>query len=178
MPLTRRQACELELAHSAANDAVRAVALQRHRVNHGSKDDDAFFGAPGFRQEVDVYFLVLALRWLQEACRLAAELTGDATLALAIGDFERRLPQARDIRDIREHVSATSRVRASCRHRGHGQTSPFRRALSVCVPGSGRTSYRTSRGRGRKSSLMRLYRRPSACIKHSVTRDEATPCVI
>src|SRR5579862_3048669 len=88
-PLSREQGYQLALALSTANDAIRAVALQRDRIK--DRDDDAYFAAAGFRQEVDVAFLLLALRWLREACQLVAELTGDKALAEALGDFGRRL---------------------------------------------------------------------------------------
>jgi hypothetical protein len=101
-PLSEEQGFQLELARSTANDAIRAVALQRDRIK--DRDDDAYFAAAGFRQEVDVAFLLLALRWLREACQLVVELTGDQALAGALGYFDRRLPKARDMRDVREHI--------------------------------------------------------------------------
>jgi hypothetical protein len=100
--LSREQGYQLALARSTANDAIRAIALQCDRIQ--DRDDDAYFAAAGFRQEVDVAFLLLALRWLREACQLVAELTGDEALADALGDFDRRLPEARDLRDVREHI--------------------------------------------------------------------------
>jgi hypothetical protein len=100
-PLSREQDYKLALARSTADDAIRAVALQRDRIKHR---DDAYFAAAGFRQEIDVAFLLLALRWLREACQLVAELTGDKSLAEALGNFDRRLPEARDLRDVREHI--------------------------------------------------------------------------
>lgn len=100
--LTYEQGYQLALARSAANDAVRAVALQRDRIK--DRDDDAYFAAAGFRQEVDVAFLLIALRWLREACQLVGKLTGDGGLGRALGEFDRRLPGARDLRDIREHI--------------------------------------------------------------------------
>jgi hypothetical protein len=105
MRLTPTQKHQLEMANTTANDAMRAVAMQRHRVDHGTMDDDAFFAADGFRREVDVYFMLLALRWLHESCRLAADLTRDASLVEALADFDRALPHTRDMRDVREHIS-------------------------------------------------------------------------
>lgn len=101
-PLSQEQGYRLALARSTANDAIRAVALQRDRIKH--REDDAYFAAAGFRQEVDVAFLLVALRWLREACQLVVELTQNAALAEAVGDFDRRLPAARDLRDVREHI--------------------------------------------------------------------------
>ncbi len=101
-PLSREQGFQLALARSTAHEAIRAVVLQRGRIK--DRDDDAYFALAGFRQEVDVAFLLLALRWLREACQLIAELTGDSALADALGDFDRRLPEARDLRDVREHI--------------------------------------------------------------------------
>ncbi len=101
-PLSQEQGYRLALARSTANDAIRAVALQRDRIK--DREDDAHFAAAGFRQEVDVAFLLVALRWLREACHLVVELTQSAALAAAIGNFDRRLPAARDLRDVREHI--------------------------------------------------------------------------
>lgn len=101
-PLSQEQGHRLALACSTANDAIRAVALQRDRIK--DCDDDAHFAAAGFRQEVDVAFQLVALRWLREACQLVAELTHDAALATAVDGFDRRLPGARDLRDVREHI--------------------------------------------------------------------------
>ncbi len=92
----------MALARSTANEAIRAVALQRDRIKH--REDDAYFAAAGLRQEVDVAFLLVALRWLREACQFVAELTHDTALVTAVDDFDRRLPGARDLRDVREHI--------------------------------------------------------------------------
>ncbi len=101
-PLSQEQGHRLALARSTANDAIRAVALQRDRIK--DREDDAYFAAAGFRQEVDVAFLLVALRWLREASQLVAELTHDAALVTALDAFDRRLPGARDLRDVREHI--------------------------------------------------------------------------
>jgi hypothetical protein len=102
--LYEQQGHQLAMARSAANDAIRAVALQRDRIK--DRDDDAYFAAAGFRQEVDVAFMLIALRWLREACQLVAELTGDNALNQALSDVDRGLPDARDLRDVREHIRA------------------------------------------------------------------------
>lgn len=96
---------QLEMAHSAANDAMRAVALQRRRSARESEEDDVFFADTSFRREVDVYFLLSALRWLDESCKLAGNLTKDPALLRALEEYERLLPQARDMRDVHEHVA-------------------------------------------------------------------------
>lgn len=93
------------MALSTANDAMRAIAMQLRRIECASEPDDTFFASTGFRQEVDVYFLLLALRWLHESCKLTLNLTSDSALQCAIEEFERRLPHARNMRDVREHVS-------------------------------------------------------------------------
>jgi hypothetical protein len=76
--------------------------LQRDRIK--DREDGAYFAAAGFRQEVDVAFLLVALRWLREACQLVVELTQNEALVAAVGNFDRRLPAARDLRDVREHI--------------------------------------------------------------------------
>jgi hypothetical protein len=101
-PLSQEQGHRLALARSTANDAIRAVALQCDRIK--DRDDDAHFAAAGFRQELDVAFLLVALRWLREACQLVAELIHDAALVTAVDAFDRQLPGARDLRDVREHI--------------------------------------------------------------------------
>lgn len=102
--LSWEQGYQLVLARSAAQDAMGAVALQRSRIK--DRDDDAYFAQASSRHEVDVAFLLLALRWLREACQLVAELLGSKALADAVGTFDQRLPEARDLRDIREHIRA------------------------------------------------------------------------
>jgi hypothetical protein len=105
---------KLEMANSSANDAIRAVAMQRQRVGRNIPADDRFFASAGFRQEVDVRFLVVALRWLREACRLAAAVTGDRRLEVALGEFDAAFAYgddagaenaAKDMRDIGEHLA-------------------------------------------------------------------------
>ncbi len=100
--LTEEQGYRLALARSAAIDALDAVALQRERIRE--REDDAPFAVAGSRQEIDVAFMLLALRWLREACQLIAELTEQEALAAAVRAFDHQLPQARDLRDVREHI--------------------------------------------------------------------------
>jgi hypothetical protein len=95
---------QLEMAHSAANDAVRAVAMQHGRIASALPEDEKFFAHRGFRQEVDLRFLVLALRWLREACGLAAGITQDRGLIGALHQFDSALPAAQDMRDVGEHL--------------------------------------------------------------------------
>jgi hypothetical protein len=45
---------QLELAHSLANDAIRSVAMQHHRISQALPEDERFFAGQGFRQEADL----------------------------------------------------------------------------------------------------------------------------
>lgn len=110
-PMTE-QDDQLVMAHIAANDAMRAVMMQGQRIECASATDDAF------DQEIDTRFLVLALRWLDEACKLAATLTDDPALHRAIKDFERRLPHARDMRNVYEHISLYIRGKGKLQKEG------------------------------------------------------------
>ncbi len=76
--------------------------MQRDRVAHCSEQDDAFF-TTGSRREADLRFLLLAVRWLRESCQAAAKLTTDAGLREAIELFDRHLPHAKSMRNVREH---------------------------------------------------------------------------
>jgi len=95
---------QLEMAHSAANDAVRAVAMQHARISDALPEDEKFFADRGFRKEVDLRFLVLALRWLREACSIAAGITQDRVLMAALDRFDSAVPGCKDMRDVGEHL--------------------------------------------------------------------------
>lgn len=112
-PMPSSPGHQLELAHSLANDAIRAVAMQHHRISQELPDDERFFAGQGFRQEADLRFLLVALRWLREACRAAAAITGDPRLAGALNAFDASLPPAKDMRDVSEHVADYIRGRGA-----------------------------------------------------------------
>lgn len=93
------------MAHSVANDAVRAVAMQRHRVLADLPEDETFFGAKGFRQEVDLNFMLVALRRLRRAATLAAQVEGcKQFLRKPIQQFDAALPGLATMRNVGEHI--------------------------------------------------------------------------
>lgn len=94
---------KLEMAHSAANDAVRGVAMQHYRVTSELPEDERFFAGAGFRMEVDLHLLLILLVRLQRAAELIARLVDDDDLRCAIDDFDTHLPLKR-MRNVGEHV--------------------------------------------------------------------------
>lgn len=135
---------QLELAHSLANDAIRAVAMQHHRISQELPEDERFFTDQGFRQEADLRFLLIALRWLREACRAAAAITNDPRLADALNAFDASLPHAKDMRDVSEHVADYIRGRGALQDQ-----RPQARAKRVA---------RGAEGRGQGDHGLRLWR--------------------
>jgi hypothetical protein len=120
------------MANSLANDAIRTVAMQRDRVARNAPADDQFFAEAAFRQEVDIRFLIIALRWLREPCRLAATVTGEQRLDVAVREFDAvfvstgatgAVNVAKDMRDIGEHladyIEGRGRLQRADRQRGN-----------------------------------------------------------
>jgi hypothetical protein len=135
---------QLELAHSLANDAIRAVAMQHHRINEELPEDERFFAGQGFRQEADLRFMLVALRWLREASRAAAAITNDPRLADALHASDASLPPAKDMRDVSEHVADYIRGRGTLQDQ-----RPQARAKRVA---------RGAEGRGQGDHGLRLWR--------------------
>lgn len=107
--------------------------MQRARFGLALSEDDKFFASPGFRQEIDLRFLVLALHWLREACALAAGLTNDRRLMGALARFDSAVPNAKDMRDVGEHL------RDYLRGRGKLQEPDVRRVRAArSLPDVGR----------------------------------------
>jgi hypothetical protein len=98
---------QLEVLRSAANDAIRAVVLQAHRMRHGPLVTEAY-NDEGFQRQTDARFLIVAVRWLQRCCAAAGELTTDPALHRAVRDFNAPVlhGQAKELRDIWEHFDA------------------------------------------------------------------------
>lgn len=92
----------LEMAHSHGNDWMRAVAMQRRRLMKPCPEDDACFAHTEFRREIDLHYLLVALRRLLGAARLAYG-AGCTELASPIAAFERQLPDLPDLRNFGEH---------------------------------------------------------------------------
>jgi len=106
------------MAHSVANDAIRAVAMQRSRVLANLPEDETFFGARGFRQEIDLNFMLVALRRLRRAATLAARIEGcQESLRESIRQFDEALPGLATMRNVGEHIDEYILGQANRRHR-------------------------------------------------------------
>ncbi len=98
----KERASKLERAYLAATDAIYAIAMQRRRMEIPLEKGESFI----FRREADLRFLLLASRWLKEACINAAETTDEPTLHSANSAFNETCPNLKDIRDVYEHLAA------------------------------------------------------------------------
>jgi hypothetical protein len=94
----------LEMADSAANDAVRGVDMQHYRVSAQLPEDEAFFSGAGFRREVDLGLLLVLLVRLRRAVGLGASIMNGDDLSDALAEFDQRVPVARRMRNISEHI--------------------------------------------------------------------------
>lgn len=95
-------AATLERAHSFANEAIHAVALQRKRLRY-ARFDQAF----PCKQWVDWKFLIVALWRLRLAAKIAAKVPGaKRNIDAAIAEFDKAIPGLRVMRDADEHVDA------------------------------------------------------------------------
>jgi hypothetical protein len=94
------------MARSLANDSIRAAAMQRFRLDAEHPEDEDYFGDRLFRWEADFEFFLIALRRLRRAGALIYELTEDAAVATAIRRFDERIPDLKQMRDVREHLDA------------------------------------------------------------------------
>ncbi|HSS05331.1 MAG TPA: hypothetical protein VLK89_09145 [Solirubrobacterales bacterium] len=94
-------AATIERAHSLANEAVHMVALQRRRLQSNEPEDETFI----FRRWADFQFLIVSLRRLRLAARLAARSeTNRAAIESAIREFDEALPELRKMRNVGEHI--------------------------------------------------------------------------
>jgi hypothetical protein len=175
----------LEMAHSIANDAVRAVAMQHYRVGQPLPEDERFFARKGFRQETDVRFLIVALRWLREGCRLAADVTRDRDLHRALSEFDAALPDTKDMRDVGEHVAEyfkgrgwlqQPQVRATDASRGAERRGEHR-SLAVRIWRSQDDASTTFTWAGMETNLDTASTRPSANPSTGGSRADARRCV-
>lgn len=88
-----------ERALSLCNEACFAVALQRRRLRTPEPEDGEF------RWWADLQFLIVALRRLRTAARLATHVPIiQAEIAAAIDAFDKALPNLKMMRDIGEHI--------------------------------------------------------------------------
>lgn len=99
-PATAHQLAMLRLE---AGNAARTVAMQSARATGSSEHDDSFDGL-GFRSAVDLRFLSVALRWLENIAEHVNCTLADYELARAIQVFRDAVPEARKMRNIGEHL--------------------------------------------------------------------------
>jgi hypothetical protein len=99
-PATAHQLAGLRLE---AGNAARAVAMQSVRATGPSEHDESFDGL-GFRSAVDFRFLTIALRWLEDIAEHANRALADDGVAAAIQMFRDAVPEARNMRNIGEHL--------------------------------------------------------------------------
>jgi hypothetical protein len=100
------QAHRLQMALIAAGDAIRAVDHQARRIRHPVASPA--FDDGGLQSFTEARFLILAIRWLQNACALASRLLNDAALRQAVADVWKTtgVQNAKDMRDVWEHFDA------------------------------------------------------------------------
>lgn len=80
--------------------------MQYYRVTAELPEDEAFFAGAGFRREVDLALLLVLLVRLRRAVGLGANILEASALSEALDAFDRRVPEARHMRNISEHVDA------------------------------------------------------------------------
>lgn len=91
------------MAHSAANDAVRGVAMQHYRVSAELPEDEEFFAGAGFRREVDLHLMLVLLLRLRRAVGLASSLLDSDGLRRALNAFDSDR-SIRRMRNAGEHI--------------------------------------------------------------------------
>jgi len=101
---TRRH--QLEMTLITANEAMRAVDHQAYRLRH-PVPTPAFDGS-AFQSFAEARFLIVAIRWVQQACALVAELLDDHVLGEAVAEVWKAtgVGSAKDMRDVWEHFDA------------------------------------------------------------------------
>jgi hypothetical protein len=120
----------LELANSAANDAIRGIAMQHHRLASELPEDEKFFAGAGFRREVDLQLLLVLVVRLRRVVGLGVELATSGALRADLAEFDQRFPAANHMRNISEHLDDY------IEGKGHRQTSAPAGSLGVRVWGA------------------------------------------
>jgi hypothetical protein len=94
------------MALSTAGDAIRAIDLQAFRLRHPDTAGGVFDDA-GFQAYTEARFMIVAVRWLQSACTLVADLTDDEELRESISQLwtATGVADAKDMRDVWEHFA-------------------------------------------------------------------------
>jgi hypothetical protein len=94
----------------AANETIRSIVLQQHRIeNVVAEDDQGFFDHPLFRQDAEYVFFVFSLWRLSEiACKSIDHLAGtpeQAPLQRALKRFRSEVPDATKLRHVFTHIA-------------------------------------------------------------------------
>jgi hypothetical protein len=93
----------IEMAHSAANDAMRGVAMQHYRVLAELPEDEEFFAGSGFRREVDLHLMLVLLLRLRRVVGFASGLLDNDGLRRALHAFDGD-EATRRMRNAGEHI--------------------------------------------------------------------------
>lgn len=98
------RAHQFELLRIAANDAIRSIVMQAHRMQQGPLVEAAF-ADESFQRQMDARFLLVAVRWLHRLCATGVALTHDPDLCSAVEDFEHSVMygRANEMRNVWEH---------------------------------------------------------------------------
>jgi hypothetical protein len=86
-------------ARNLANLAIWGVIIQIERVKQYEPVDENYSN----KNLVDFQFLIVALWRLRRAAKLALSATNSTLIASALAEFDRALPDLKDMRDAAEH---------------------------------------------------------------------------
>lgn len=90
----------LEVAHSLANDGIRAASMQVRRLGEQQPED----GQWCFRLQADLQFLLVALQQVREAAVLAQTASASPDLQRALSAFDAATPTLRIMRNVAIHT--------------------------------------------------------------------------
>jgi hypothetical protein len=124
------------MAHSAANDAMRGVAMQHYRVLAELPEDERFFAGAGFRRELDLHLMLVLLLRLRRAVGLASNLLASDSLRHALEAFDAD-GATRRMRNVGEHLDEY------IEGRGHAQPSVSSASLGLRLWGESSTGTST-----------------------------------
>lgn len=95
----------LERSKRLANHAMWTVALQYRRIRNNEPEDSKFM----LRWWADLQFFILSLYRLRTAVKIALNVSDtkiSTTIAAAIEQFDKAIPDLKKLRDIGEHIDA------------------------------------------------------------------------
>lgn len=101
--MPKATAAQLEMLLLEAGTAARAVTMQSRRATEPSEHDELFDGRT-WRSVVEFRFAAVALRWLEDIAETANQTLQDAALAAALEEFREAVPEAKNMRNIGEHL--------------------------------------------------------------------------